>query len=956
MKHVFNKIVSVCILLYCTAAYASPKVVSIGMGTSGWEYPFRIVSSDCRTQSIYKSSEIGTSGNIAGMMLDLQTSPGQTIHNFIIRMQHTSANELTMLDPNGWTIVFRGDVPAGPTGWRMLKFSKTFEYNDVNNLMIDMSYNDITASSNGICSFTTVSGKRSAAAYSENNYDDPLYWKGTLSPTVRLFTRVPNIKLFFESAPAYVAVTGNGSTSLDYPLHCGSEDARMQCVYLAGEIVKAGTIKGIAVDVNLPTGQILNNFTIRMKHTSLQQTTAFEVDGWTTVYSANLPVLSAGKQFIMFSSPFNYNGNDNLMVDFSFNNSSSSTNGSCTASIVNNNRTVFAYSNSIAGNPLDWGGTLSPVVYACSKILNLQFCMDVKDTSIGVMSFNILHDKDTVPDEDMWHSGLEHDRCDRVCEMINSQSGAFGDKGPDIICLQEVFYNQICNIMQRSEQYNYYGLGKDDGKIAGDQCSILYRKDRFYRTDQGSFWLSETPDVIGSIYPGDDRARIVSWVKLFDTYTNRTYFVINLHLAPDDADARNYGATVVRSKIKELSGGLPVIATGDWNSHEYHNPYATIIGLNDPAGFQLVDSFRQKYPTMGENELSSHKWLGGTEGTRIDFITHSQWFADKSVSIERGEIYGRYPSDHYPVTATLQPVETMPADLNYDDSVNIEDVNIMMSAWLESGYTLVNDSINNGLLALYRFHETSGSTVTDVSPNDNDGTIVGDCYRRSNGVLGRAVEFPAISDSYGYVDINHNISGGSTYQQTLNQYSICAWVKLNGAPNELKTIIGNDVFTSYPGSVIVNVDTTSKIRIDMANDNPSHFYSNTALDIDKWYCIVVQYDSIQKTAKIYINGELDSTTNLITAVSAWIGPLEIGAYKNNTRCWYGYIDDLRIYNRILTESEIKYLSAGGFNTGSIDVMPSAYVDICSDISNCINFKDFAAFALFWLDSQYVPYQ
>ena len=953
MKQILIIVISVYILLYCAIVYASPTVVSIGSGTSGWEYPFRMVSCDCRLQSIYTASEIGTSGEIAGMMLDLQSSPGQTIHNFTIRMQHTSLSVLSVLDPNGWTIVYRGDVPASPTGWRMFKFTKTFEYNDVNNLMIDVSYNDTEASSNGLCSYTTVTGKRSACAYSDNAYDDPLYWKGTLSPTVRFFTRVPNVKLFFESASAYVASAGSGTASIDYPLHSSSEDARLQSIYLAGEIGAAGTIKGIAIDVNSAAGQILNNFTVRMKHTTLQQTTAFEPNDWTTVYEANLPILSTGRQFIMFSSSFDYDGNDNLMVDFSFNNSSSSTSGSCAASTIDASRSVYAYSNSTSGDPLNWSGTTSPEVYTSAKILNLKFCMDVADTSIGVMTFNILHDKNTVSEANLWHSSLEYDRCDRVCAMINSQSSSFGENGPDIMCLQEVLYNQICDIMENCPRYNYYGVGRIDGETDGDESSILYRKDRFYRTDQGVFWLSETPDVVGSIYTGDDTPRIVSWVKLFDTYTNRTYFVLDAHLAPDSADARNYGATLIRSEIKTLSSGLPIIAMGDWNSHEYHNPYATIIGLNDTNGFQLVDSYRQKYPTMGDNELSSHKWEGGTAGTRIDFITHSAWFADKSVMIERGQIYGGYPSDHYPVTATLQPVDTMPADLNYDDSVDVEDLEIMASDWLEGGYTLTNDTISDGLLALYRFYETSGSTVTDVSANDNDGTIVGDCYRRSNGILGRAVEFPAIADSYGYVNVSSNISGGSTYQQTLNQFSICVWVKLDGTPTELKTIIGNDVFTSYPGSVIVNIDTTSKIRVDMANNDPSHFYSNSAIDIDKWYCLLVMYDKTTKAAKIYINGELDSTTTLTTAVAAWIGPLEIGAYKDTNRCWYGYIDDLRIYNRLLTDAEIEYLAAGGYTTGSIDVpvsnLSSADV-LCSDISDSVNFKDFTVFAEAWLDS------
>jgi endonuclease/exonuclease/phosphatase family metal-dependent hydrolase len=942
MKRTFTTVV-IFVLIFGSIAGASPRVVSIGTGVTGWEYPFNAVS-DCRLQSVYRASEIGTSGSLRGLMLDMQSSPGgQTIHNFTIRVKHTSLEALTVLDADGWSIVYRGDVPSGPSGWRIFKFLTLYDYNGVDNLMIDFSYNDESGLSSVLCSYTTVSGKRSACASSNNAYDDPMYWKGTLSPTVHFFTRVPNIKLFFESAPDSIISFGRGTELFDYPLHSVSQYARTQSIYYADEIKKAGTIKGITLDINTPAGIVLNDFTVRMKHTILQQSNVFDVNGWTVVYSANLPILSKGVQYIMFSSPFEYNGNDNLMVDFSFNNSISASSGLCYSTIVDSNRTVCASSD----NPTNMS--------IFKKIPNLKFCFDSIDTSLGIMSYNIKFDDHELPLEDRWTSSLEYDRADRAIAMINSQSLSYGQKGPDIIGLQEAKYNQICDVMKGSERYNYYGVGRSDGVNGDEQCSILYRRDRFIRTDQGTFWLSETPDMAGSYFTGDDLPRIASWVKLYDKLTHRTYFVLNAHLSASNADARNYGASLIRTRIKTLSSGLPIIVMGDWNSHEIHNPYKTIIGINDPTGFQLVDSYRQKYPTMGTNELSSHNWTGATGGTRIDFITHSPWFSDKRVILERGKIYGRYPSDHYPLTALIQPVDTMPADLNHNDKIDLYDLDLMVSDWLDTTYTLTNSTVDNGLLAFYRFNETSGSTVTDAGPNNNDGIITGECYRRSNGMVEGSVEFPALDSDYGYdsgyINVNHNISGGSQYQQTLNQFSICVWVKLNKKPEELKTILGNKAFgSSYPGSVVLGVDSSSKIRVDIAVNNPSYFLSNAAIDIDKWYCLLVMYDKDQKIAKLYINGELDSTVNFTTAVTSWLGPLEIGAYQNNNRCWDGYIDELRIYNRLLTDDEIGYLAAGGYTAGTIEVPLATQADVCNDISNSVNIRDFAEFAESWFDS------
>ena len=58
---------------------------------------------------------------------------------------------------------------------------------------------------------------------------------------------------------------------------------------------------------------------------------------------------------------------------------------------------------------------------------------------------------------------------------------------------QEGFTHQLNDILRLSD-YRFIGVGRDDGKDAGEHCAIFYRSDRFKVLDQGDFWLSEHPE------------------------------------------------------------------------------------------------------------------------------------------------------------------------------------------------------------------------------------------------------------------------------------------------------------------------------------------------------------------------------------------------------------------------------------------------------------------------------
>jgi uncharacterized protein YdeI (BOF family) len=178
---------------------------------------------------------------------------------------------------------------------------------------------------------------------------------------------------------------GTGTSTWGYPLRTSYHDSRTQVIYLASEVAGSGSINALSLYVTTVPGQVMNNWTIRMKHTSLGSYTTYAWEGpssgWTTVYQTNQSITTTGWVTFTFTTPFMYNGVDNLMIDFSFNNSSSSTSGYSWYSSIGATRSLYYYTNSLYGDPLNWSGTSSPSPYGSSYVPNIQLA---KSTAVGV--------------------------------------------------------------------------------------------------------------------------------------------------------------------------------------------------------------------------------------------------------------------------------------------------------------------------------------------------------------------------------------------------------------------------------------------------------------------------------------------------------------------------------------------------------------------------------------------
>jgi endonuclease/exonuclease/phosphatase family metal-dependent hydrolase len=257
---------------------------------------------------------------------------------------------------------------------------------------------------------------------------------------------------------------------------------------------------------------------------------------------------------------------------------------------------------------------------------------------LRVMSFNIRYGSAK--------DGADH--WEKRRELLFSTIEAFK---PDLLGGQEVEAFQADELRERLKGYGFVGAGRDDGKLKGEMTPIYFRADRFEKLDEGHFWLSETPEKPGSKGWDTSLPRIASWVKLRDKAAKREFTFLNTHFDHRGKVARLESAKLVRKRLEALAGKAPVVVTGDFNSGEGSEPYQALVGGD---GLKLTDSYRAVHPTRAKDEGTAHGFKGGRTGARIDWILHTEHFTPTAATIDHTSKDGRYPSDHFAVTAVLR--------------------------------------------------------------------------------------------------------------------------------------------------------------------------------------------------------------------------------------------------------------------------------------------------------------
>jgi endonuclease/exonuclease/phosphatase family metal-dependent hydrolase len=219
---------------------------------------------------------------------------------------------------------------------------------------------------------------------------------------------------------------------------------------------------------------------------------------------------------------------------------------------------------------------------------------------------------------------------------------------PDVIGFQEVLANQFDALKAALPAYEFVGVGRNDGKRAGEFVPVAFKRDRLEKLAEGHFWLSETPETPGSRSWDAKITRMVTWVRLKDRANGKVMMFVNTHFDHIGVAARAESAKLLRTRIAALREGVPAILVGDFNTAEETEPYVTLRGTAE-----LIDSFREVRTERGREEGTFNGFKGERTGARIDWILHTPELKTLSCEIVRDSEGGRYPSDHFPVQAVL---------------------------------------------------------------------------------------------------------------------------------------------------------------------------------------------------------------------------------------------------------------------------------------------------------------
>lgn len=228
---------------------------------------------------------------------------------------------------------------------------------------------------------------------------------------------------------------------------------------------------------------------------------------------------------------------------------------------------------------------------------------------------------------------------------------------PDILGVQEALRAQLDEIGAAVPGYTELGVGRDDGRTAGEYSAILFREGRFQALESGTFWFSDTPDVPGSMSWGNRITRIATWARLRDLSTGGTFVVYNVHLDHESQPSRERSAELLATSIAR-HGAEPVLVMGDFNSGESNPAYRFLTGSSTLAPSAepspgLRDTYRVVHPA--DSVVGTFNgFTGERTGEKIDHILVSAGWTVLDAAIVRTSAAGRYPSDHFPVTAEVR--------------------------------------------------------------------------------------------------------------------------------------------------------------------------------------------------------------------------------------------------------------------------------------------------------------
>lgn len=258
---------------------------------------------------------------------------------------------------------------------------------------------------------------------------------------------------------------------------------------------------------------------------------------------------------------------------------------------------------------------------------------------LRVLCFNLRYQNSGDKDSRAWTV-----RRDLAAQVIK-------DDQPDLIGYQEALRGMLDDLAGRIPGYQEIGVGREDGLTKGEYAAVWVRKDRFTVLDSGTFWLSDTPEIPNSRTWGNRVTRVCTWAKLQEKQGGQILHFYNLHLDHESQEARIKGIAEVLKHMEARTPAGPWVLTGDFNAGEDN----VVINTIRESPLQPVDSWRMLHPDVPAAESGTfHTFTGVIHEAKIDyiFVPRAGQLIDAAILHTNKE--GVYPSDHFPVRATVE--------------------------------------------------------------------------------------------------------------------------------------------------------------------------------------------------------------------------------------------------------------------------------------------------------------
>ncbi len=424
---------------------------------------------------------------------------------------------------------------------------------------------------------------------------------------------------------------------------------------------------------------------------------------------------------------------------------------------------------------------------------------------------------------------------------------------------------------------------------------------------------SSRPSWYGGVWPPFDPANGAALIANASAFTNIPAGYRYIHGVDPSAGPVN-NPPVASSSASPTTGPAPLAVTfssngssdpegttltyswvfGDGNTSTTANPshtystagtYTAQLTVSDGTNNTSASAITIKVTQAGVNNppvaSASANVAGGIAPLAVTFSSAGSSDPDGTTLT-----YAWNFGDGSAVSTAANPSHTYSSSGVYSAVLTVSDGTNNVSA------TPIAISVANGasgLVAAYGFEEGSGTTLNDLSGNGNTGTATGATW--TTGEFGNALSF---NGSSSMVSINDAASLDLTSGMTLE-----AWVY----PTSLSSTWSDVIFKSGDVYFLMGSTPTSQFPDVGGSFTANNSYGTAALAINTWSHLAGTYDGT--TLKLYLNGNLVSSVSVSGTIPTSTGALSIGGDSGSGQYWTGKIDEVRVYNRALSATEVQ---------------------------------------------------